>query len=166
MYLDVNPLSDGTDGVALWVGRLNDTQDLFSIETDPSKNVDECGPPSCDRLKYDGEEEVLGRPMASDLVDPSCKEDMQNALDKALDGESTKGLEVPLVCKDGSIETIVADVTPRMDDDGNVNGAVVQESSESGLGSLMDALGGLMAWITDESGDVVICSAKAAEVLG
>ena len=41
VVLDVNPMSDGAGGVALWVGRLGDGGGM-RIETDPGESVDAC----------------------------------------------------------------------------------------------------------------------------
>merc|ERR1711865_197102 len=57
---------------------------------------------------------------------------------KALEGKPTKGLEVPLVHKDGSEEPIIADVTPKLNDAGDVVGAIVQEVRKAGTCTVED----------------------------
>ena len=77
-------------GVALRVGRVNEESDLFRIETDTAKDVDVCKPPACDRLGYDGEDEVLGRPCVNDVVAAEGQDAVKEALDKAMDGEAMR----------------------------------------------------------------------------
>ena len=112
----------------------------FRIETDAGMMVMHLNPAACVLLGYDGDEEVVGRPCVSDVVAEEGREAMAEALETAINSskhrtsshslyKATIGLDLPLLCKDGSVTPIVAEVTPKLDYAGETVGAVIKMAS-------------------------------------
>jgi hypothetical protein len=113
------------------------------IETDTGNEVDVCSPPDPELidLKHDRLVDLLGEVLGDNstvVVAPEGRDAIEDALDKAMKGEDTRGIKVPLLCKDGSVKPIVADVTPKRDDAGEIVGAVIKEHINSTVMNLLN----------------------------
>ena len=169
VVLDVNPMSAPRGGVALWMGKptVDDGSGGLKIDTDPEGNVVAASPKACEKLAYDGEDEVLGKAAVGELVSADDKEKMEKALADALQGIPTLSVPVVLVGKNGEEVPLVVDVSAKLNDAEEVVGVVIEEESDDGaiLDALMAGLGDVMAWVTNPDGEIVACSKRAAKEL-
>jgi PAS domain S-box-containing protein len=124
-------------------------------------------------------EELIGKDFVEDVLSEDGRQGGAETIAKALEGEPQRGLQMPLLRKDGKPSVVMkGEVMPRAsgvlgEDRGTTVRGFVADDRDAALLDVLDKLG-IAAWFTDMSGVVDDCNKSAcklverekAEVLG
>ena len=94
---------------------------IFGIDT--KGNVNEWNQKAAE-ITGRSKEEVMGRDLVAEFIEPEFRDSVKTVLDNALNGIVTANFEFPLYTKQGTRVDVLLNATTRRDGNGNVSGVV------------------------------------------